>query len=197
MANLLFDFTTSRPLLLSSDTMKDLHANIRYPQPSMTEIVESGFSLPDGEALSTANYDEAAKAFIRSPNASGWIAGKEPASTALFPCKPSIPVDVLVEKLKADGLWVAFVEGNKLHPSGFMVTKTGADLSHHIAAAYVAAGFVPPVQTLQDALERHPDAPMKAALVTAAKAQVAYCRSVIDSFEDILDQDYDAGIQAP
>lgn len=197
MTDLLLDFTTSRPLLLPSETMQALKADIRYPQPSIDEIVSSGFTLPGGEPLSAENYDEACRVFINSPNAGLWMTGKEPAAPALFPCKPNMPVDLLVEKLQSNGLMVAFVEGNVMRPSGFMITKTGADLSHHIAAAYVTAGFVPPVQTLQDALERHPNAPMKGELLAAAKAQLAYCRSVIESFEDILEQDYEACVQGP
>ncbi len=175
----------------------DVRARIRYPLPSIAEITDSGFKLPGMEPISASNYDAAVSAFIASPNAAAWAVSKQPASTALFPCSPRVPADILVEKMKAEGLDVAFVEGDRYRPSGFMVTETGFDLSHHIAAAYIAAGFVPPIQTLQDALQRHPNAPMKSALVASARQHVEYCQSVIDIFEDIIEQEYEAVLSGP
>jgi hypothetical protein len=165
--------------------------------PSLSEMSDKSFLLDSGETPSATNYDDAVRQFLASPAAEDWKSSNSPVARALFPCSSPVPEDILVEKLKAEGLCVAYVKASEEFPSGFMVTQVGYDLSHHIAAAYVTAGCVPPYQTLHDALQRHPNSSMAGDLLKAARQHVDHCQSVIEAFEDILERDADLRVGGP
>lgn len=198
MRTLSFDYAAAKPLVFPATEITKLSASTVYPLPSLEEIKQAGFTtLQSGEIPSCSNYDDAVVEFLGSPMADTWRVTYHPATPALFPCSPQVDHNLLVERLKAEGLSVTFISDKNTGQSGFMVTKTGRDFSDHIATAYVLAGHVPPHQTLLDALRRHVHSPMKAKLIEAARQHTAHWQEVCEAFSEMIEQDLDLGIVRP
>lgn len=137
---------------------------IQYPEPNLSDVSQygmspdalrdEGYDLPEDEEDPEEALEFAVNHFKQSDQYYEWQDGFVPVSSMLWPCDPLNDVTKLVQALNDQYVSCCFVSGelDEKEYKGFMVTGGNMNLSDHVAIAYIEAGFIPPLEVLEQAV---------------------------------------------
>lgn len=197
MTKLSTDFILASPSRYNWSCVDDLDKLIVYPDPSDDDLYHANYSpdhLDANGLVVPEDEDEAYRFALASFKGTAghdeWKQQFDPQMTVFWPCAPTVDPRAAANAMYAAGLSCVLISGQVddiTMISGFALTSGGADLSDHLAAAYICSGQTPPVVVTQRALALDRPKVMEPELKEAAESISQYLNSTITRLNETLE----------